>query len=62
MYKYTKIKGLDLSTREIMIIAREQKTENENVQWKFTTPHQLATTSAPVIEVLLIKILLFVDH
>ena len=62
VYKYTKIKGLDLSTREIMIIAREQKTENENVQWKFTTPHQLATTSAPVIEVLLIKILLFVDH
>ena len=25
VYKYTKIKGLDLSTREIMIIAREQK-------------------------------------
>ena len=29
---------------------------------KFTTPDQLATPSAPLIEVLLIKILLFLDH
>ena len=33
-----------------------------NVPWKFTTPDQLATPSAPFIEVLLIKILLFLDH
>ena len=31
-------------------------------QWKFTTPGQLASPSAPLIEVLLIKILLFFDH
>ena len=31
-------------------------------QWKFTTPDQLATPSTPLIEVLLIKILLFLDH
>ena len=31
-------------------------------QLKFTTPDQLATACAPLIEVLLIKILLFLDH
>ena len=31
-------------------------------QWKFTTPDQLASPSAPLIEVLVIKILLFPDH
>ena len=31
-------------------------------QWKFTTPNELATPCAPLIKVLLIKILLFLDH
>ena len=30
-------------------------------QWKFTTANQLATPSAPLIKVLFIKILLFLD-
>ena len=31
-------------------------------QWKFITPDQLATPSTPLIAVLLIKIVLFLDH
>ena len=72
VYKYTKIKGLDSSTREITSLPKSKKMMNMachfghcwkwNVQWKFTTPDQLATPSAPLIEVLLIKILLFLDH
>ena len=72
VYKYTKIKGLDSSTREITSLPESKKVMNMachfshrwkwNVQWKFTTPDQLATPSAPLIEVLLIKILLFLDH
>ena len=72
VYKYTKIKGLDSSTREITSLPESKKVMNMachfshrwkwNVQGKFTTPDQLATPSAPLIEVLLIKILLFLDH
>ena len=72
VYKYTKIKGLDSSTREITSLPKSKKVMNMachfshcwkwNVQGKFTTPDQLATPSAPLIEVLLIKILLFLDH
>ena len=66
VYKYTKIKGLDSSTREITSLPESKKVMNMachfshrwkwNVQWKFTTPDQLATPSAELIEVLLIKI------
>ena len=72
VYKYTKIKGLDSCTREITSLPESKTVMNItchfshrwkwNVQWKFTTPNQLATPSAPLIEVLLIKILLFLDH
>ena len=69
MYKYTKIKGLD--SREIKSLPESKKSDEHSMsfqsslkmkQWKFTTPDQLATPSAPLIEVLLIKILLFFDH
>ena len=68
VYKYTKIKGLDSSTREITSLPESKKSDEHGMsfrsslkmkQWKFTTPDQLATPSAPLIEVLLIKILLF---
>ena len=59
-------------TREISSLPKSKKVMNMachfghywkwNVQWKFTTPDQLATPSAPLIEVLLIKILLFLNH
>ena len=74
VYKYMKIKGLDSSTREITSLPESKKSNehgmschfnhrwNWNVQWKFTTPDQLATPSPSLIEVLLIKILLFLDH
>ena len=66
VYKYTKIKGLD--SREI---TSEQKkwwtwlsfqSSLKMKQWKFTAPDKLGTPSAPLIKVLLIKILLFLDH
>ena len=69
MYKYTKIKGLD--SREIKSLPESKKSDEHSMsfqsslkmkQWKFTTPDQLATPSAPLIEVLLIKIVLFFDH
>ena len=68
MYKYTKIKGLD--SREITSLPESKKSDEHGMsfrsslkmkQWKFTTPDQLATPSAPLIKVLLIKILLFLD-
>ena len=71
MYKYTKIKGLDSSMREITPLPESKKSDEHGMsfrsslkmkQWKFTTPDQLATPSAPLIEVLLIKIVLFFDH
>ena len=73
MYKYRKIKGLDSSMREITSLPESTKSDEHGmsfrsslkmkiVQWKFTTPDQLATPSVPLIEVLLIKILLFLDH
>ena len=72
VYKYTKIKGLDSSTREITSLPKSKKVMNMachfshcwkwNVQGKFTTPDQVASPSAPLIEVLLIKILLLLDH
>ena len=71
MHKYTKIKGLDSSMREITPLPESKKSDEHGMsfrswlkmkQWKFTTPDQLATPSAPLIEVLLIKILLFLDH
>ena len=73
VYKYTKIKGLDSSTREITSLPESKKSDEHGmsfrwslkmkiVQWKFTTPDQLATPSVPLIEVLLIKILLFLNH
>ena len=74
MYKYTEIKGLDSSTRELITSFPESEKSDEHgmsflstlkmkiVQWKFTTPDHLATPSVPLIEVLLIKILLFFDH
>ena len=70
MYKYTKIKGLD--SREITSLPESKKSDEHGMsfqsslkmkQWKFTAPDQLATPSArPLIEVLLIKFLLFLDH
>ena len=69
VYKYMKIKGLD--SREITSLPESKKSDEHGMsfqswlkmkQWKFTTPDQLATPSAPLIEVLLIKILLFLDH
>ena len=71
VHKYTKIKGLDSSMREITPLPESKKSDEHGMsfrsslkmkQWKFTTPDQLATPSAPLIEVLLIKILLFLDH
>ena len=73
VYKYTKIKGLDSSIREITSLPESKNSDEHGmsfrsslkmkiVQWKFTTPDQLATPSVPLIEVLLIKILLFLDH
>ena len=72
MYKYTNIKGLDSSMREITPLPESKKSDEmpgmsfrpslKMKQWKFITPDQLATPSAPLIEVLLIKILLFLDH
>ena len=71
VYKYMKIRGLDL--REITSLPESKKSDEHGmsfrwslkmkiVQWKFTTPDQLATPSVPLIEVLLIKILLFLNH
>ena len=69
VYKYTKIKGLD--SREITSLPESKKSDEHVMsfqsslkmkQWKFTTPDQLATPSAPLIKVLLIKILLLLDH
>ena len=69
VYKYTKIKGLD--SREITSLPESTKSDEHSMsfqsslkmkQWKFTTADQLATPSAPVIEVLLIKIRLFLYH
>ena len=66
VYKYTKIKGLD--SREITSLPESKRhgmsfqSSLKMKQRKFTTPDQLATPSAPLIEVLLIKILLFRDH
>ena len=71
VHKYTKIKGLDSSMREITPLPESKKSDEHGMsfrsslkmkQWKFTTPDQLATPSAPLIEVLLIKILLLLDH
>ena len=71
VYKYTNIKGVDLSMREITPLPERKKSDEHGMsfwlslkmkQWKLTTPNQLATPSAPLIEVLLIKILLFLDH
>ena len=71
VYKYTKIKGLDSSMREITPLPESKKSDEHGMsfrsslkmkQWKFTTPDQLASPSAPLIEVLLIKILLLLDH
>ena len=68
-YKHTKIKGLDL--REITSLPESKKSDEHGMsfqsslkmkQWKFTTPDQLASPPAPLIKVLLIKILLFLDH
>ena len=69
LYKYTKIKDLDL--RELTSLPESKKSDEHGMsfqsslkikQWKFTTPDQLATPSTPLTEVLLIKILLFVDY
>ena len=71
VHKYTKIKGLDSSMREITPLPESKKSDEHGMsfrsslkmkQWKFTTPDQLASPSAPLIEVLLIKILLLLDH
>ena len=66
VYKYTKIKGLD--SREITSLPVKSDEHGMSFQsllkmkqWKFTTPDQLASPSAPLIEVLVIKIFLFVD-
>ena len=69
MYKYTKIKGLD--SREITSLPESKKGDEHGMsfqsslkmkQWKCTSPDQLATPSAPLIKVLLIKIVPFLDH
>ena len=73
VYKYTKIKGLNSSMREITSLPGSKKSDEHGmsfrsslkikiVQWKFTTPDQLARPSAPLIKVLLITIVLFLDH
>ena len=68
-YKYTKTKGLD--SREITSLPESKKSDEHGMsfrsslkmkQWKFTTADQLATPSAPLIKVLLFKILLFLNH
>ena len=73
MYKHTKIKGLDSSTREITSLPERKISDQHGMSfWSllkmkcsmkvYSIPDQLATPSAPLIEVLLIKILLFLDH
>ena len=75
MYKYTKIKGLDSSTWELITSLPESKKSDEHgMSFRSSLknemfneslqhiPYQLATLCAPLIEVLLIKILLFLDH
>ena len=64
-----KIKGLD--SREITSLPESKKSDEHGMsfhsslkmkQWKFITADQLSSQSAPLIEVLLVKILLFLDH
>ena len=72
VHKYTKIKGLDSSMREITPLPESKKSDEHGMsfrlslkmkQWKFTTPDQLATPSAPLIKVLIkVLILLLLDH
>ena len=61
VHKYTKIKCLDSSMREITPLQESKKSDEHGMsfrsslkmkQWKFTTPEQLASPSAPLIEVL----------